>query len=183
MNQHAIAIALIIAILGILAYLFRIKLKHTWLNIKTRYRLNRLGLKQITNFQCPDGLGYYFNIDRLLMRHDGITVLAFKQYDGNIFCADHIEDWTQMLGGKSFHFKNPLFDLDNQIKAVSACIPNVPINGYLFFGHQSAFPKGHPDRVIHLKRIPEALKRGKKPKAEAFIISAWEKLHKLNVAK
>ena len=146
------------------------------MNIKTRYRLNRLGLKQISNIQCPDGLGHYFTIDRLVMRHDGISLLLFKQYPGTIFCADDIDDWTQMLAGKSYRFKNPLVDLDYQVKAVAACVPDVPVNGFLLFGRHAEFPKGHPDRVIRLDKIPEALKRNKQHKVQASVESAWEKL-------
>lgn len=179
MEQYTLAIASSLAILGIVIVLLRRRIKHTWLNIKTRYRLNRLGLKQLSNVQCPDGLGNYFNVDRLVMRNDGITVLAFKQYGGSIFCADHIEDWTQLLERKSYRFKNPLVDLDYQVKAVSACTPNVPVNGYLFFGHQAEFPKGHPDRVINLNKIPEELEPGKTQKVKEFVDAAWEKLSEL----
>ena len=179
MEQYILEIVLALTIPGIVIYLLRKKIKHTWLNFITRYRLNRLGLKQISNFQCPDGLGHYFNVDRLVMRNNGITVLVFKQYAGSIFCADHIDDWTQLLEGKSYRFKNPLVDLDYQINSVSACIPNVPINGYLFFGHQAEFPKGHPDRVIHLKKIPDELKPNKTYKVETVIDAAWKKLCEL----
>lgn len=171
------ALALVVLVtIAIVFYLNRRKIRHTWLNLKTRYCLNHLGLKQISSLQCPDGLGHHFTIDRLLLRHDGITLLVFKRYPGKIFCADHIDDWTQMLGKKSYRFKNPLYDLDCQIKAISACIPNVPVNGFLFFDYQAEFPKGHPDRIIHLKEIPEELKRSKQHEIETSVMSAWKKL-------
>ena len=179
LDQYVLLIALILVALAIVIYLGRSNFKHAWLNIKTRYRLNHLGLKHITNFQCPDGLGHYFNIDRLVMRHDGISLLVFKQYPGSIFCADDIDQWTQMLAGKSYRFKNPLVDLDHQVRAVAACIPDVPVNGFLLFDRQAEFPKGHPDRVIHLDKIPEALKLNKQHKVQACVESAWEKLRTL----
>ena len=148
------------------------------MNIKTRMCLNRLGLRQISNFQFPDGLGHCFTVDRLLMRPDGISLLIYKQFPGSIFCADHIPEWTQMLGGKSYPFKNPLVDLDHQIKAISASIPDVPVNGYIFFDHQARFPKGHPDRVIRLGSIPSSLYRDNKNKAQASVVAAWEHLKK-----
>mgnify|MGYP000672060310 CR=1 FL=1 len=174
-EPYAFSVALVISLLAVVL-LNRRKIKHIWLNFKTRYRLNRLGFKQKTNFQWPDGLGNYFTIDRLILRHDGITLLVYKQYPGKIFCADNIDDWTQMLGQKSYRFKNPLGDLDCQIKAISACIPNVPVNGFLFFDQLAEFPKGHPDRVIYLKKIPEELRRDKNLDVEESVLSAWKQL-------
>ena len=146
------------------------------MNFKIRSCLNRLGLKQISKLQCPDGFGHYFTIDLLILRHDGITLLIHKRYPGKIFCADKIDDWTQMLGNKSYHFKNPLYDLDNQVKAVSACVPKVPVNGFLFFDHLTEFPKGYPDRIIHLKKIPDELKRSKHHEVQTSVMAAWKKL-------
>ena len=120
LDRYALLLALALLLFIIIIFLNRKNIKRIWLNYKTRYRLNRLGSKQISNFKCPDGLGHYFNIDHLILRNDGITLLMYKRYPGKIFCADKINDWTQMLGQKSFRFKNPLYDLDTQIKAVSA---------------------------------------------------------------
>jgi len=179
LDQYALLIALALVMLAVIIFLSQSNIKHAWLNTKTRYRLNRLGIKQISNIQCPDGLGHYFNIDRLVMRHDGISLLLFKQYPGSIFCAEDIEQWTQMLAGKSYPFKNPLVDLDYQVKAVSACIPDVPVNGFLLFDRQARFPKGHPDRVIQLDNIPEALMRNKKKQVQTAVATAWKKLDAL----
>jgi len=173
-DTYLIVLAVLLLVVGI--FLNRRKIKHVWLNFKTRRYLGRLGYKQKINFQWPDGMGHYFNIDRLILRHDGITLLAYKQFPGKIFCADNIDDWTQMLGQKSFRFKNPLDDLDFQIKAISAAVPNVPVDGFLFFDHQAEFPKGHPERVIYLKNIPAALKPSKGIDVKASVKSAWEKL-------
>jgi nuclease-like protein len=175
-KHYALPIALVLLAFVTIIYLSRRKIKHNWLNLKTRYCLNRLGFKQICDLQCPDGLGHYFTIDRLILRHDGISLLLYKRYPGKIFCADKIDEWTQMLGQKSYRFKNPLYDLEHQIKAVSACAPDVPINGFLFFDHLTEFPKGHPDRIIHLKKIPQELKRHKHDEVESSVLSAWKNL-------
>lgn len=168
-------LAIIVFLLGLLTvvYLNRKRIIKAWLNVKTRYCINHLGLEQISNIKCPDGLGHYFKIDRLLLRHDGLSLLVYKKYPGKIFCADHIDEWTQMLGQKSFPFKNPLFELDYQIKAVSACFPNIPINGYLFFDHEAEFPKGHPQRVIHPQQIPEELNRTNRHEIDPLIMETW----------
>ncbi len=178
-NQYALLFALILVALALVVVLKRRTVRQSWLNIKTRFYLNRLGFKGISNFRCPDGLGDYFIIDRLLMRPDGISVIIFKQFSGVIFCADNIDEWSQILEGKSYKFKNPLIDLEHQVNAVSACIPGVPVNGYLFFDHQALFPKGHPERVIQLDTIPQSLKRDRHAATGTPIESAWEKLRSL----
>ena len=175
-QRYALPLALILLVLVFIIFLNRQKIKHGWLNLKTRRRLKRLGVKQIANFKCPDGLGHHYIIDRLILRPDGISLLLFKCYPGKIFCADKIDHWTQMLGQKSYRFNNPLYDLECQVKAVSVCIPNVPVDGYLFFDHLSEFPKGHPDRVLHLKNIPPSLVRNKKDEVDASVKAGWEKL-------
>lgn len=173
-HPSAIAVLILLAV-AVILWINRTRLRLAWFNFKTRYCLNHLGLEQLSNIRCPDGLGEFFNIDRLILRHDGISLLVFKQYPGKIFCADQIDEWTQMLGQKSYHFKNPLYDLDYQVKAIAACAPMIDVNGYLFFDHLAEFPKGHPERVIHPAQIPEQLKRNNRHQVEVPVMAAWKK--------
>ena len=175
-NDNALSIALSLVALVIFFYLSRKKIHRGWLSFKNRYRLNHLGVKHISNVQWPDGLGYHFTIDRLILRPDGITLLMYKQYPGKIYCADNIDDWTQMIGQKSYTFKNPFYDLDCQVNAIQKYLPDVPVDGVLFFDYTAEFPKGHPDRVIHHKSIPENLKRNGKRKVGESVLAAWKKL-------
>jgi len=163
------------SILGVvlILYLNRRKLK---LAFRTRYCLGHLGLEQISNIQFDDGLGGYFTIDRLLLRHHGITLLVYKRYSGRIFCADHIDEWTQMLGQKSYLFKNPLFELNYQIKVLQALYPDISINGYLFFDHTVEFPKGCPRQVIHPGHIPAELERKNRHQVEPKVMDVWREL-------
>ena len=181
-GQYLLLVISVLLLVAVVIFLNRQRIKYTWLNFKTRYRLNRLGFEQKVNFQWPDGMGHHFTIDRLILRQDGISLLAYKQYPGKIFCADNIDDWTQMLGQKSYRFKNPLSDLDDQVKAISANIPDVPVNGFLFFDHLAEFPKGHPDRVIYLENIPAELKPGKDLDVKASVMSAWTQLTRVSQA-
>ncbi len=179
-NQAVFILVLLVGLLLLLFYFNRGRIYQAWHGIKTRYCLNHLGQDQLSNIQCPDGLDDYFNIDRLVLREEGISLLVYKQYPGKIFCADHIDEWTQMLGQKSYTFKNPLFELDYQVKAISSCVPGIDINGYLFFDHHAQFPKGHPERVIHPNQIPEALKRKKRAEVDNNVLAAWHRLKNFN---
>ena len=179
LTTYFIPLALILLATIYLFYINQRKIRLMWMDFKTRYCLNNLGLEQLANLNCPDGLGQHFNIDRLVLRHDGISLLVYKKYPGKIFCADNIDDWTQMLGRRSYRFKNPLYELDYQIKAVSACMPDIPVNGFIFFDHLSEFPKGHPERIIHPDRIPEELRRFNRHQVEVPVMSAWKNIQAL----
>lgn len=181
-EHYAVLIAAVLLVLGLLTYMGRRKINSAWLNLKTRYLLNHLGLEEISNFKFPDGLGNFFTVDRLILRQDGISLLVFKQYPGSIFCAEDIDEWTQMLEGKSYRFQNPLIDLDFQIKAISSFVPDVPVDGFLFFDHQASFPKGCPERVISFGKMPRSLKRDKKIQTQTSVMSAWKKLADLSSA-
>jgi hypothetical protein len=176
LDHYVFLIALALAGLAVLIYLGRHKIRQIWLNMRTRHSLNHLGLESVANVQFPDGLGQYFSVDRLVMHHDGISLLIFKRYSGRIFCADDIDEWTQVVGGKSYRFKNPLVDLDYQIRAVSSRAPDVTVNGFLFFDHRAQFPKGHPERVIQIETMPVCLKRDKLNKVQAPVEKAWRQL-------
>lgn len=176
----AFPVVLVLLVFVIISYTFKRRIKQAWLNYRAKSFLDRLASKQISKLKCPDGLGHYFIIDRVLLRPDGITLLVFNKFPGKIFCAEHIDQWTQMLGQRSYRFKNPLFDLDYKIKAVKAYIPDVEVDGFLFFSDQSEFPKGHPDRVIFKGNIPDMLKRSK-AKVEVPVLAAWERLRKISV--
>lgn len=179
LNTYLLPISAVIISLVLVLFVSRKKIRQFWLGRKALRSLKRLGFKRMVNFKCPDGLGYHYIIDHLILRHDGISLLLYKRYPGKIYCADDIDQWTQMLGQKSYRFDNPLYDLDCQIKAISECVPNIPINGYLFFDHLAEFPKGRPDRVFQLKEIPEELKPTKKAKVEKNVMAAWKKLQSM----
>jgi hypothetical protein len=171
-----IVMVMVVLVLIVAVFLARHKISSRWMNYKTSKQLKRLGQQQIADVQWPDGLGNSFTIDRLILRPDGISLLIYKRYPGKIFCAEKIEYWTQMLGKRSYRFKNPLDDLDFQVSAVSAYIPDVSVNGYLFFDHLTSFPKGHPDRVIHLENIPVELQDNGTRYVDTSVMSAWKKL-------
>ncbi len=174
LNNDFIPVIVITLGLFLLLFINRSSISSYLMNLKTRRCLNHLGVDQISDVKCPDGLGHEFSIDRLILRQNGISILIYKKYPGKIFCADHIDTWTQMLGQKSYAFKNPLFELDFQIKALQACIPDIEVDGYLFFDHNAQFPKGHPERVIHPLSIPQKLERPQHIEIDQTIIQAWK---------
>jgi len=138
--------------------------------------LKRIGCDQIRNFICPDGLDGYYTIDRLALVQDAILLIAYKPYGGNIYCAERIAEWTQVIGKKSFKFENPLFELENQLTALKLLAGGMPVHGFLFFNHSAAFPKGHPQVVLNPDNIPDRYLGANCNPVNPQVQAAWEQL-------
>ncbi len=142
--------------------------------------LDRIGAEQIRHMACPDGLDGYYDIDRLVLCKDAILLIVHKTYGGNIYCAEHISEWTQVVGQKSFKFENPLFELENQLTSLRQLIDLASLSGFLFFDHSAVFPKGHPQRVLHPGNIPEQLLGIDYNAVNPEIRATWELLKTMN---
>ena len=138
--------------------------------------LKQIGCEQIRNLICPDGLEGYYTIDRLALVQDAILLIAYKPYGGNIYCAEHIAEWTQVIGQKSFKFENPLFEQGNQLTALKLLAGGMPVHGFLFFNHSATFPKGHPEVVLNPDNIPHRFLRANCDPVNPQVQAAWEQL-------
>jgi hypothetical protein len=168
----------VIAVTTVLGINWR-KIRIRWLEWRTAHGLDLLGIKQIKNAVCADGLDGEFEIDRLVLLHDSILLIAFRPYVGNIYCAEGIPEWTQVLDQKSYKFKNPLFELENQLTAIRNYHPGINIHGLLIFDHNARFPKGRPQRVILADGIPETYLRANCPEPKPEVLRFWDALQRL----
>jgi hypothetical protein len=138
--------------------------------------LKQIGCEQIRNLVCSDGLDGYFKLDRLALTPEAIVLISYKLFGGNIYCAEHISDWTQLLGQKSYQFENPLFELENQLTALRLLTGNANLEGFLFFNNSAEFPKGHPGQVLQHATIPERFNTANCVNIKPEITAAWELL-------
>ncbi|MBT8435774.1 MAG: NERD domain-containing protein [Gammaproteobacteria bacterium] len=138
--------------------------------------LAQIGCEQIRNLVCSDGLDGYFKLDRLALTPDAIVLITYKLHSGNIYCAEHISQWTQLVGQKSYKFDNPLFELENQLTALRLLTGNAHLEGFLFFNNSAQFPKGHPDQVLQSTSIPERFNAANCDNVKPEITAAWELL-------
>lgn len=164
----------------LLVALNRRRLASAWREWRIARLLDGIGHEQIRNLRCPDGLDGYHVIDRLALASDSILVITYKRFGGNIYCAERIDEWTQIVGQKSFKFPNPLFELEHQLTSLRLQIGGAPIEGFIFFDSGAAFPKGHPGEVWHPGNVPAALLREHCPPPNADIREAWERLKTLH---
>ncbi|MCP4768083.1 MAG: NERD domain-containing protein [Gammaproteobacteria bacterium] len=141
--------------------------------------LNRIGCEQIRDLICPDGLEGHYSIDRLALTRDAILLISYKPYVGNIYCAERISEWTQVIEQKSFKFENPLFEMENQLTALKNVTGNINLQGFLFFSHSVSFPKGHPDSVLQPDTIPQRFLGNQIDTVNTDVRLAWERLKTL----
>ncbi|MCP4335572.1 MAG: NERD domain-containing protein [Gammaproteobacteria bacterium] len=141
--------------------------------------LNRIGCEQMRDLICPDGLESHYSIDRLALTRDAILLISYKPYVGNIYCAERISEWTQVIEQKSFKFENPLFEMENQLTALRVVTGDIKLQGFLFFSHSVTFPKGHPNSVLQPDSIPERFMGYQIDTVNADVRQAWERLKTL----
>ena len=176
LQSELVAVAIVIVALLLVLHLNRHRLQLRFREWRIQRCLNRIGVEQIRNLACADGLEGEYNIERLVLTPEAILLITYKPFVGNIYCAERISEWTQVIGQKSFKFTNPLFEIDNQITALQLAIGKVPLRGYLFFSHSAVFPKGHPESVMQPNSIPAAFQRGHEQPIKQDILEAWEQL-------
>ena len=176
LESEIIALVLIGVAIVLVILINRKRLRAKIREWRIQRRLDKIGCDQIRNLLCSDGIDGYFNIDRLALTRDSILVISYKLYEGNIYCAEHITEWTQLVGQKSFKFTNPLFELENQLTSLRLLIGNVPLEGYLFFNDGAVFPKGQPDSVLQHDNIPDRFYVTDLETVTPEIKAAWELL-------
>ena len=165
----------------IIAFINAKKLRLFVMSWRKRRLLNAIGIKQQHNLSYYNAIDGSFKVDRLILLKDSILLISLKQYAGNIYCAEKIAEWTQVIDKKSYQFHNPLFELKNQINALQTFVPGITIKGALFFDHTAVFPKGHPNSVLHQGNIPaHFLTRFEVADAAYPVLKAWETLVELS---
>ncbi len=114
---------------------------------KIKKIIKEIGAKYIQNASLPDGVDGFIFIDFLLLTPTGILVVDVLNLNGFLFGGDAVDEWTQMIGHKSYKFNNPLPINQQHILAVSAQVGDVPVYGRVVFTSLGNFPKGIPDGV------------------------------------
>jgi len=174
-NQNIILLTVLILIIFLIIFKWK-KIRGGWFEWRTRRCLESIGIRQLRNVTCSDGLDGEYVLDRLVMLPKAILLITRKRYSGNIYCAVRISEWTQVVAQKSYKFENPLFELENQLTALRSQLPGILVQGLLFFDQSALFPKGHPDSVLHTGNIPANYLRENCAEPDKTILDAWQML-------
>lgn len=167
---------LVVGLLLALLLISQSPLPQKFKNWRINRILNSIGVEQIRHFSFPDGLGGQYVADRLALCEEEILIISYRPYRGQIYCAEKIDEWTQVVDRKSFKFENPLFDQNNQVASLSLLIRNTPIEGHIIYSQEVSFPKGKPDRVHIVTDIPGKYHRDRIGAISSEVQAAWDKL-------
>jgi len=169
-------IAVLLLLLIIITLLFRKRKQQA--NNKIDIALKPYSQASLQDIIFPDGVGGIIDIERLVLLNKGILVIETYPISGNLFGADKIEKWTQMINGKSFKFTNPLYRIQMLRQAIQVIAPSTPIfYRIIFTAKDSSFPKGKPDDVSTLLTLESDLEMFKQiPDMTEKQRSNWDRI-------
>lgn len=157
-----------------------------------RRKKNRLGIRKLDlalqelrkdemkAIIIPDGIGGLLEVERLILMEQGLLIIESYPMTGHLFGAEKIDQWTQIIDGRSFKFANPLRQINNARHAIQALAPKVPIFCRVVFTDNSNFPKGKPDDVSVLSSLENDLQPIKnKAKMPDLASLAWERIRRI----
>ncbi len=145
---------------------------------KTNKTIQSLGSQCLKQVILPDGVGGSIFLDYIVLGQNSIILVILKKFKGTIFCAENIEQWTQLIGNRSYKFQNTLQLLDSDIQSVNTLVKDASISGLVVFLSDCDFPKGKPEQV---KSISEIRKIAINTQLHSEnLLNAWYKLKDLS---
>ncbi|MTI64744.1 nuclease-related domain-containing protein [Methylophaga sp.] len=133
--------------------------------------------QEVRSIVIPDGIGGLLELDRLILTERGLLVIETYPMTGHLFGAEQIDQWTQIIDGRSFKFANPLHHIQNAKYALQQLAPKVPIFYLVVFTGDSDFPKGKPDYVSTLQTLEQDLQAIlEAPKMSDSSLKAWNRI-------
>ena len=145
---------------------------------KTNRVIQSLGSQCLKQVILPDGMEGSVFLDYLVLGQNSIILVILKKFRGTIFCAENIDQWTQLIGNRSYKFPNTLQQLDSDILSVSSLVKDVTITGQVVFSNDCDFPKGKPEQVKSLSEISKT-EIDKQLHSET-LLNAWYRLKELS---
>lgn len=110
---------------------------------------------EVKGIIIPDGIGGLLEIEHLILLDQGLLLIETYPMSGNMFGAETIDKWTQIVDGRSYKFANPLRHIRTSRQALMVLAPNTPIFCRVVFNADSVFPKGKPDEISVLSSLSD----------------------------
>lgn len=110
---------------------------------------------EVKEIIIPDGIGGLLEVEHLILLDQGLLLIETYPMSGNLFGAETIDQWSQIVDGRSYKFPNPLRRIRTSRQAIKAINPKVkiPVFCRIIFNANSVFPKGKPDEVSVLASL------------------------------
>ncbi len=178
-TQHPILPGVILAVLVALVLFF------SWSPVQqllAHWSLSRLlkqiGMQSLHNVYVSDGLDDVIYVEQLILQADRLLLVTVKPFRGNIFAAEQIDQWTQVIGHHSYKFLNPLHQQETDLQALRAVMPDTPIHRLVVFAKGSYFPKGKPEDVCDFTDLKQIAELQKNKVVMPAIQTQWQDLVK-----
>jgi len=110
---------------------------------------------EIKHIIIPDGIGGLLEIEHLILLEQGLFLIETYPMIGNMYGAETIDLWTQIVDGRSYKFDNPLRRLRISRQAIKSLAPGIPVFCRVIFNSDAIFPKGKPSEVSVLESLAE----------------------------
>ena len=146
---------------------------------KVNKLIQHMGSQYLKQVILPDGVGGSVFLDYLILAQNSIILIILKKFRGRIFCADNIEQWTQLIDNKSYKFPNILRQLDADIASINSLIKDkdVKVTGLVIFSSDCEFPKGKPEQVKSIDELTR--KEVDKQLHSEKLLNAWYALKEM----
>jgi len=139
--------------------------------------LQQLRSDEVRSIVIPDGIGGILEVERLILMEQGLLVLETYPVAGHLFGAEQIDQWTQIIDGRSYKFPNPLRHVHNSMHALQMLAPKVPIFCRVVFTGEGDFPKGKPAEVSVIATLESDLQAIiDAPKMSELSQKAWQRI-------
>jgi len=125
--------------------------------------LTGFAYEYLHNVLLPDPQGVPLHVDFLLLTARGIVVVDLREFAGNIFGGDQMDEWTVINGALRFTFTNPQAALYDRQASVRLVARDTPVEGRIVFGRRSLFPKGLPSHTRMLSALASDFPMGDQP--------------------
>lgn len=144
---------------------------------KINKAIQKMGSQYLRQVILPDGMGGSIFLDYIVLSQNKIILVILKKFHGAIFCADNIDQWTQLVGNRSYKFPNILQQLDSDISSIHLLVKDISVSGLVLFPNECEFPKGKPEQV---KKISELVNLGiDKQLHSEKLLNSWYTLKEL----
>lgn len=175
MSSQLAVVAIILCVVIIIIGVLWLKKHKRRVSVRYKLILEPFVEEEVKRIIIPDGVGGVIEIEHLILLEQGFLVIDTYPIAGNLFGADNIEQWTQIMEGRSYKFINPLHRIQLSRQALKLLAPDIPIFYRVIFSADADFPKGKPAHVSTLETLSADLTylKSEKPIAQQAQ-KAWD---------
>lgn len=152
------------------------RLRRSYRDLKLQKKVSAVGADILHRVVLPDGMDGAVCLDNLLLTPDGLLILPVHHYQGAVFAAEGIDNWTQVIGKRTYKFSNPLPQLEAEVLALRDYSSGLPVNGMVAFARGVDFPKGRPEKLIPIEELDSLAEKNKNREIPGAYWQAWEEL-------